>query len=79
MKTFNSPNVAVVGATGAVGQTMLSILEAREFPLSGLRLMASARGCDPDGIISDALMGSAHGTLYQMITDNRPATAGGAP
>ena len=43
MKTFNSPNVAVVGATGAVGQTMLSILQARDFPLSTLRVMASAR------------------------------------
>lgn len=36
-------NVAVVGATGAVGRTMLSILEQRNFEVSGLRLMASAR------------------------------------
>ena len=43
MKTFNTPNVAIVGATGAVGTTMLSILEKRDFPLSGLRLMASSR------------------------------------
>jgi aspartate-semialdehyde dehydrogenase len=35
--------VAIVGATGAVGTTMLSILEDRDFPLSRLRLMASAR------------------------------------
>ncbi len=35
--------VAVVGATGAVGRTMLAILEERDFPLSDLRLMASAR------------------------------------
>jgi len=35
--------VAVVGATGAVGRTMLSILEERDFPLSELRLMASSR------------------------------------
>lgn len=35
--------VAVVGATGAVGRTMLSILEERDFPISRLRLMASAR------------------------------------
>ena len=35
--------VAIVGATGAVGRTMLSILEARDFPISELRLMASAR------------------------------------
>lgn len=37
------PRAAVVGATGAVGRTMLSILEERNFPLSDLRLMASAR------------------------------------
>ena len=37
------PRVAVVGATGAVGRTMIEILEEREFPLSELRLMASAR------------------------------------
>lgn len=43
MKTFNAPNVAIVGATGAVGTTMLSILEKRDFPLAGLRLMASPR------------------------------------
>ncbi len=42
MKTFTTPRVAVVGATGAVGTTMLSILEERGFPASELRLMASA-------------------------------------
>jgi aspartate-semialdehyde dehydrogenase len=34
---------AVVGATGAVGRAMLSILAEREFPVSELRLMASSR------------------------------------
>lgn len=43
MKTFTTPNVAIVGATGAVGTTMLSILESRDFPLSGLRLLASPK------------------------------------
>ena len=41
--SITSPRVAIVGATGAVGTTMLSILEERVFPLSSLRLMASAR------------------------------------
>jgi aspartate-semialdehyde dehydrogenase len=36
-------SVAIVGATGAVGTTMLSILEERDFPVSNLRLMASSR------------------------------------
>jgi aspartate-semialdehyde dehydrogenase len=36
-------NVAVVGATGAVGRTMLSILEQRGFSVDELRLAASER------------------------------------
>jgi aspartate-semialdehyde dehydrogenase len=36
-------HVAVVGATGAVGQTMLSILAERAFPVSKLSVLASAR------------------------------------
>ncbi|MDV2480399.1 MAG: aspartate-semialdehyde dehydrogenase, partial [bacterium] len=32
--------VAIVGATGAVGQTMLSILSERDFPVGSLRLLA---------------------------------------
>lgn len=36
-------NVAVVGATGAVGQEMLNMLKERSFPVGTLRLMASAR------------------------------------
>lgn len=36
-------NVAVVGATGAVGTEMLRILEERNFPLKELRLLASSR------------------------------------
>jgi aspartate-semialdehyde dehydrogenase len=35
--------VAVVGATGQVGTAMLEILAAREFPLTHLRVFASAR------------------------------------
>jgi aspartate-semialdehyde dehydrogenase len=35
--------VAVVGATGMVGQAMREILEEREFPLAELRLLASER------------------------------------
>ena len=36
-------NVAVVGATGAVGTEMLRVLAQRRFPVKGLRLLASAR------------------------------------
>lgn len=37
------PHVAIVGATGAVGREMLTCLEERNFPLSKLTLLASAR------------------------------------
>ena len=40
---MNLPHVAIVGATGAVGVEMLLCLEQRNFPLSQLTLLASAR------------------------------------
>ncbi|MGZ5382699.1 MAG: aspartate-semialdehyde dehydrogenase, partial [Acidimicrobiia bacterium] len=40
---MNKQRTAVVGATGAVGRAMISILEERAFPVSDLRLFASAR------------------------------------
>jgi len=45
MPTFNTPrfNVAVVGATGAVGEAMLSILAERNFPVGEVIALASAR------------------------------------
>jgi aspartate-semialdehyde dehydrogenase len=36
-------NIAVVGATGAVGETMLSILEERNFPVGKVYALASSR------------------------------------
>ena len=40
MKKFN---IAILGATGAVGQEMLKILQEYEIPVNELRLLASAR------------------------------------
>lgn len=40
MKTYN---VAVAGATGAVGKEMISVLEERNFPVKNLILLASSR------------------------------------
>ena len=37
------PTVAILGATGAVGQELLTLLEERSFPLKQLRLLASPR------------------------------------
>jgi aspartate-semialdehyde dehydrogenase len=64
MKTFTSPRVAIVGATGAVGTTMRSILEERRFPLESLRLMASERSA-----------GSVVDTRWGQITVEDLATA----
>ena len=36
-------SVAIVGVTGAVGQTTLKILEERKFPVKALRVFASER------------------------------------
>jgi aspartate-semialdehyde dehydrogenase len=43
MKKKAKYNVAVMGATGAVGEEMLKILEERNFPVDRLVLLASAR------------------------------------
>ena len=39
-------NVAIAGATGAVGQDIMQCLEQRDFPVGELRLLASARSVD---------------------------------
>ena len=39
----STPHVAVVGATGAVGQEFLRVLADRQFPIGRLSLLASAR------------------------------------
>lgn len=36
-------NVAILGATGAVGQELLELLAERQFPIGNLKLLASAR------------------------------------
>ncbi|SEN34398.1 aspartate-semialdehyde dehydrogenase [Paenibacillus sp. OV219] len=36
-------NVAVVGATGAVGEQIIGLLEKRDFPINELKLLSSAR------------------------------------
>ncbi|MCC7350658.1 MAG: aspartate-semialdehyde dehydrogenase [Phycisphaerales bacterium] len=36
-------NVAIVGATGAVGQEFLTVLAERNFPISSIKMLASAR------------------------------------
>jgi aspartate-semialdehyde dehydrogenase len=50
-------NVAILGATGAVGRQMLQCLEERDFPVGELRLLASARSAGmeipfKDGVVT---------------------------
>ncbi|APD10053.1 MULTISPECIES: aspartate-semialdehyde dehydrogenase [Thermus] len=75
--------VAVVGATGAVGQEILKVLEARNFPLSDLRLYASPRSAGkrlafkgeeipveplPEGPLpADLILASAGGALSKAL------------
>ena len=57
----NQPHVSIVGATGAVGREMLVCLEERNFPLSQLTLLASAKSAGQNltfrGEISDPQVG----------------------
>ena len=43
MTTERKFNVAVAGATGAVGNQMISCLEERKFPINSIKLLASSR------------------------------------
>lgn len=49
-------NVAVVGATGAVGIEMLKTLEARRFPVRSIRLLASERSVGKEMLFRDEIV-----------------------
>jgi hypothetical protein len=34
-----------------------------------------ADGCDPEGVIADAIRGGTHGRVARFITESRPAAA----
>ena len=53
MKKKNAYNVAVVGATGAVGTEMLSVLEERKFPVQTLLPLASYRSAGGEVTFQD--------------------------
>jgi hypothetical protein len=39
------------------------------------RLLRLAEGCDPEGVIADAIRGGTHGRVARFITESRPAAA----
>jgi hypothetical protein len=43
------------------------------------RLLRSAAGCDPEGMIVDALHGNAQGRLYRVMCTLRDAPPAGVP
>lgn len=43
MQISNLPNIAIVGATGAVGQTLIALLDERDFPFKDVKLLASTK------------------------------------
>ena len=40
---MKKPNLAILGATGAVGAEFITLIEERNFPYENLKLLASAR------------------------------------
>ena len=57
----NPPNLAILGATGAVGQEFIRLFKERNFPFSSLKLLASAKSagkklqvCGKDYVVEEA-------------------------
>lgn len=72
-------NVAVVGATGAVGEQIIRLLEQRDFPIASLKLLSSARSAGKkllfkgmDYTVEEATPDSFHGVEIALFS------AGGA-
>ena len=40
---MKKPHLAILGATGAVGQEFITLIEERNFPYESLKLLASSR------------------------------------
>ena len=57
MKTYK---VAILGATGAVGQEMIKILMERSFPIRELHLLASARSAGKKLTIANKAVSYTH-------------------
>ena len=73
-------NIAIVGASGAVGQELLKILAERQFPITNLRLFGSARSagttytfCGKEYTVEEL----RHGDLFKGI-DIAFVSAGGS-
>ncbi|NDC74575.1 aspartate-semialdehyde dehydrogenase [bacterium] len=73
--------VGIVGATGAVGQELVRLLQERQFPLSRLRLFASARSAGKTVtaggqtlVIEEAMAGAFAGVDLAFFAAGGPVT-----
>lgn len=62
--TSEAYRLAIVGATGAVGVELLGLLEARHFPISALRLLASARSA------GKTMLFHGHDVVVEELTED---------
>ena len=83
MKTYN---VAILGATGAVGNEMLKVLEEYQIPVGELRLLASARSAGQkvafqgrDVVIQEATEDSFQGMDFVLGAVKNPMSRRFAP
>lgn len=82
MSQSNHPlNVAVVGATGAVGHAMIRVLAERNFPVANLRLAATARSAgqtrrfaDQDLLVEDIESFSFEGVQVALFAGGEVAS-----
>lgn len=49
---MRKPNVAILGATGAVGAEFITLIEERQFPYENLKLLASARSVGTELVVN---------------------------
>ena len=77
-------NVAILGATGAVGQEMMKVLAERNFPVGNLKLLASARSVGKrysfggrDMVVEDAKDEAFHARpVFRRCSKASPPTSG---
>jgi aspartate-semialdehyde dehydrogenase len=86
MEKTPSLTVGIVGASGAVGQELLRLLEARDFPMGTLRLFASSRSAGKvisfkgrDLVVEEAKPGVFAGVDVAFFAAGGPVTRALAP
>ena len=75
MSNTSSFTVGIVGATGVVGQELLRLLQERNFPISTLRLFASARSAGKIVEWKEALDSELSLMPKEFAWDSEPPTS----